>query len=633
MNPGRNDPCSCGSGKKYKNCCLGKVDSQLTFPPSIECDRLIALSNAGHHAELENRAHELVKRYPTSGFVWKLLGESQYLQGKTALLALQKAAEFLPGDADAHNNLGLVLTDLGRFDEALASFRRALKIKPDDARTNNNLGIVLLDLGQLNDAAECFSHALKIKPDYAKAYFNLGNVLRDLGQFEDAAVNYRRAIQLKPDYAIAHVNLGTVLRELGKQADALKSYRNALEIDPGCADAISGRGQICLDNGELVEAETLFRRALMIKPDNLEVRFSLASVKKTKVGDENLAALKAMEVYAQNSTSFMSNKNAILLHFALGKCYDDIGEYDRAFPHFAEGCKLKRATLRYDAGQLTQHFSDIIRIFDRKTIDRLRGGGNPSRLPIFVLGMPRSGTTLTEQIIASHPDVHGAGELPILPRISQYNSTEPGTPFPNNILALDQQGLAIMAESYLSELHRLSPDALHITDKVPTNFCAIGLIHLMLPNAKIIHVNRNPVDTCFSCYTQLFSGQSQSQTYDLAELGRYYVDYSRLMEHWRSVLPADAFLDVKYEDIVADQETLARHIIGFCGLEWDDACIDFHKNKRSVHTASVSQVRQPIYQSSVARWRHYEKFLGPLLEALGGLHHENEPDDGFVHNE
>jgi hypothetical protein len=232
--------------------------------------------------------------------------------------------------------------------------------------------------------------------------------------------------------------------------------------------------------------------------------------------------------------------------------------------------------------------------------------------------MPRSGTTLTEQIIASHPDVHGAGELPDLMAIAQRDAAGTGAVFPNNILALDQPRLGTWAAEYVAGLQRRAPDARHITDKMPANFMAIGLIHVMLPNAKIIHVSRNPVDTCLSCFMQLFSS-GQQQSYELSELGKYYVDYARLMEHWRNVLPAGAFLDVQYEDIVAEQETQARRMIAFCGLDWDDACIDFHKNERSIRTASKSQVRQPIYKSSVERWRPYEKFLGPLLDALGDL--------------
>jgi hypothetical protein len=311
----------------------------------------------------------------------------------------------------------------------------------------------------------------------------------------------------------------------------------------------------------------------------------------------------------------MPNQQAIHFHFALGKCLEDLGDHDRAFPHFIEGCKLKRSSINYDSAQMTRRFNDVMRVFDRATIARLRGGGNPSAVPLFVLGMPRSGTTLLEQIIASHPEVHGAGEITDLLKIAWKS---PDSAYPGNILALDQATLSKWGDDYVAGLRKRAPDAPHITNKMPENFVFIGLIHLMLPNARIIHVNRNPVDTCLSCFKTLFNS-GLDHTYDLAELGQYYVDYARLMDHWRDVLPAGAFLDVQYEDIVADQETQARRLIDFCGLEWNDACINFHKHKRSVRTASLAQVRQPIYKSSVERWRAYEKYLGPLLDALGDL--------------
>ena len=370
--------------------------------------------------------------------------------------------------------------------------------------------------------------------------------------------------------------------------------------------------------GDMAEAERLFKRALEIQPDNFDARFALVEVKKVVAEDENFAVLVSQAALVRSGKLPMLHQKKISLHFALGKCFDDIKNYERAFMHFNEGCKLKRATIAYDPQQTTEYFADIMRIMDRPTIQRLCGGSDPSAVPIFVLGMPRSGTTLTEQIIASHPDVHGAGELPYMLAILQRDVNGEGAVYPYTIPKLQQADLAKWAEDYISALHRLAPDAQRITDKMPKNFIAIGLIHAMLPNAKIIHVNRSPVDTCLSCYTQQFTKQ-QEHTYDLAELGRYYSDYARLMEHWRKVLPAGAFLDVQYEDIVADLNKQARHIIAFCGLEWNDSCIDFYKNKRSIHTASVTQVRQPIYTSAVERWRNYEKFLDPLLDALGDL--------------
>ncbi|MDD5299166.1 MAG: tetratricopeptide repeat protein [Gallionella sp.] len=668
MKPGRNDPCICGSGKKYKKCC-GQPEPGLPVqsrqhrniaaqnslakgaaPAQDELNRLIALYNAGSYAELENRTYLLLDRYPDSGFTWKVLGVTLQMQGKDSLPALRKATELLPDDADAHYNLGNTLMMLGRLDEAEASYRcalriqpdyvdayynlgntlrnmgrigeaeasyrQALRIKPDYAEVYSNLGNVMLEQGRLAEAEASYRQALRIKPDYAAAHYNLGNFLHDRSRLDEAEASFRRVLQIKPDYADAHSNLGNVLQDMGRLAEAEASYRRALQNKPDHAEAYSNLGNTLLELGRIAEAEASHRHALEIKPDFVEGRFNFTLAKKAKAGDENLVALEAAEEAVRDGTATLSNKEAVYLHFALGKSYDDLGDYEKAFPHFLEGCKLKRATFGHDPDHASRLFAGIMRNLDAAAIDRLRGGGDPSNLPIFVLGMPRSGTTLTEQIIASHPEVHGAGELPDLIRIARRDID--GAAFPDNLRLFDQARLSAWGAEYVAGLQRRAPDARRITDKMPENFLVVGLIHLMLPNAKIIHVNRNPVDTCLSCFTKLFKHQHE-YTYDLAELGRYYAGYARLMDHWRKVLPGGAFLDVRYEDLVADQEAQSRRIIGYCGLEWNDACIDFYNNKRPVSTASMAQVRQPMYKSSVERWRHYEKFLGPLLDALGEL--------------
>ncbi len=553
MKPGRNDPCPCGSGKKFKKCCQANAvapngSKHRAAPDPAELNQLVALFNAGRYQELESGARALVGRYTDSGLGWKILGAALQIQGKDSLHALHKAAELLPGDAVTHYNLGNILHERGRLNEAEASYRRALQVVPDGA----------------------------------DVHVNLGKTLQDMGRTGEAEASYRRALRIKPDHAEAHNNLGETLME----------------------------------SGRLDEAEASLRRALQIRPDYIKVRLSLASVRKVKADDENLAALLAAEEAARNSATSLHGEDAMCLHFALGKSYGDLGDPEKAFPHFLEGNRLKRATFDYRPERVAKHFAAIMRNFDAATPDRLRGGGDPSTLPIFVLGMPRSGTTLVEQIIASHPDVHGAGELPDLTAILQQEVA--GAVFPHNLHALEPEHLAAWGAAYVAGLQRRAPEARRITDKMPANFLALGLIHLMLPKAKIIHVKRNPADTCLSCFTTLFS-HGQHHTYDLAELGRYYADYERLMEYWRRVLPDGAFLEVQYEDVVADQEAQARRIIDYCGLVWNDACIDFHKNGRAVSTASMAQVRQPIYKSSVDRWRPYGKFLGPLFDALGDL--------------
>lgn len=317
---------------------------------------------------------------------------------------------------------------------------------------------------------------------------------------------------------------------------------------------------------------------------------------------------------ARDKSGFAIDKQ-ISLHYALGKAYDDLGEFKKAFPHFSEGSRLKREGLEFSSEAESHNIDKLIEWFTVDRFKQLQGAGLNDRTPIFILGMPRSGTTLTEQIIASHPLVHGAGELKNLLALVQSKVNEDGLGFPSNLKGLSKEDIHEWAEKYLTLLRQHSSDALRITDKMPANYLALGFIPLMFPNAKIIHVKRNPIDTCISCFTRLFN-RHQDATYDLKELGAHYRNYVRLMDHWKIMLPADCFLEVEYEDIVCDIKNQAQRLIEWIGLDWDEACLDFYKNKRSIRTASLTQVRQPIYSSSVGRWRHYEEFLAPLLQEL-----------------
>jgi sulfotransferase family protein len=312
------------------------------------------------------------------------------------------------------------------------------------------------------------------------------------------------------------------------------------------------------------------------------------------------------------------------LDFALGKAYSDLKDYPRAFAHLLAGNAAKRATISYDETSIFALFDRIEATFTRELIAKKAGSGDPSSLPIFVIGMPRSGTTLVEQIIASHPMVHGAGELQAFNDVilALRGPNGDAIPYPNFVPSLDASALQQIGARYLSAVRKLAPSGERVTDKMPSNYYFAGLIHLALPNAKIIHTVRNPVDTCLSCFSKLFTAE-QNHTYDLAELGRYYKRYERLMAHWRRVLPAQCILDVRYEDVVADLEGQARRIIAYCALPWDERCLSFHKTDRAVRTASASQVRLPIYKGAVGRWRAYEKQLGPLLSALGVAVPEN----------
>jgi tetratricopeptide (TPR) repeat protein len=532
-------------------------------------------------------------------------------QHDTALDWYRKAVATNPNYLESLNNLGALLLEEDRIAEATDALTQALRLHPNYAESVCNMGGIHLAQEHNEAALNHFQRALALRPIYIEAQMGLAKALQALENLPEAELAALHALQLDPENVKAHTLMAGIHAENSRPDQAEAAYLRALELAPDNDDALLGLGHLCTENGQLERADELFQKSLSLKPDNLAAHIHLVQLKKVGDADANFAALREHE---KNDFDLSENRK-MSLHFALGKCYDDTRNYDQAFPHFLAGCKIKHTKLDYVPASTTAQFSTLQNIFSKAYIDSLRGSGNPSARPIFVLGMPRSGTTLTEQIIASHPDVHGAGELPELLRIAHRKTAPTINTYPENMHHLNRHMLATWGTEYVDSLQAKAPNAVRITDKMPANFLLVPLIHLMLPNAKIIHVNRNPVDTCLSCFTRLFH-RKQEHTYDLSELGRYYADYARMMAHWRTVLPADAFLDVHYEDIVANQETQARRLLDYCDLEWDEHCLDFHKTQRQIRTASVTQVRQPIYTTSDERWRAYEKFLEPLLDAL-----------------
>lgn len=532
----------------------------------------------------------------------------------TAAACYRQALAVQPDYLDALSNLAAVLLEQEQPDTAEAYVLRALDINPHYAEALCNLGLIRLKQERIAEADGLLVRSLQIRPGYPETMLGLAAVYRDQDRMEDAIALLNQCVQLHPDRAAAWCQYGALSMERGNAEEARAAYERALTIDASSSMALTGLGNLCLEQGKMEDAQRLLEQAIAIAPDDLGARFHLVQARKVSAGEANLQALEAL---LPRAASFSSEK-AISLHYALGKAYDDLKDWDRAFPHFLEGARLKRAKLQYSARDDAARVQRLISLTSREFLDSLRGGGDPSQTPVFVLGMPRSGTTLTEQIIASHPQVHGAGELSDLIHMLHGHPSvaRNSIPFPENLTSLNTVSAGAMGAEYVRRLQARAPDAPRITDKMPANYLALGLIPALLPNARIIHVMRNPVDTCLSCFTRLFN-RHQDATYDLYELGQHYANYARLMQHWREVLPASTFLDVQYESIVADMEGQARRLIDWVGLPWDDVCLDFHNNTRSVRTASVTQVRQPIYTSSIERWRNYEKFLGPLLEGLG----------------
>jgi tetratricopeptide (TPR) repeat protein len=530
-----------------------------------------------------------------------------------ALASYDRALAVRPDYAEAVYNRGNTLKALQRFDEALASYDKALVIKPDYAEALNNRANILRKLKRFDEALASYDKALFIKPDYAEALNNRANILRELKRFDEALASNDKALVIKPTLAEVLNNRGNILRELNRFGEALASYDKALVVKPGYAEALNNRGMVLKELGRLPEARQASEQAIQFAPRNATYYRALGDLRRYGAGDPLVAA---MEELARDVS--LSVEDRIELHFALAKAYEDLDRSADAFGQLLAGNALKRRQIAYDEAATLRHLKCIREVFKPEMIPALHDVGESSSAPVFIVGMPRSGSTLVEQILASHPQVFGAGELKYFgTAVANLCKTENGYPaFPEFVPSMPGEQFRQLGENYLADIKRLAPKAARITDKMPLNYIYVGLIHVALPNASIIHTIRDPVDTCISCFSKLFV-EGNDPTYELAELGRYYRHYEALMEHWHRVLPPGRILDVRYEDVVANLESAARRIVAHCGLEWDGRCLAFHQTERPVRTASATQVRQPIYKSSVGRRSRYEPFLAPLLTELG----------------
>lgn len=530
-----------------------------------------------------------------------------------AIAAHKEALRLKPTYGDGYNNLGTVLRDLKRFREADENYRKALSLKPRDPAILNNLALSATQQKRFDDALALLSSSAAIDPKNHETFNFLASLWIERKDLTKARSSVERALALKPDYAEAFNVLGRITFEEGRTAEAVELYRKALALKPDLADAFNNLGNSLKELGKFDEAREAYLAALAIDPRSTAVFVNLADARKFQPDDPYIAQMEALILDPD-----CSDEERTQLHFALGKAYGDLKEHTQSIQHLIAGGALKRKEVPYDEPTMMALFERIKTVFTRDLVRRNGGLGDPSSLPVLIVGMPRSGTTLVEQILSSHPKVFGAGELPDLAAVIGTVHAYGGQPipYPEFVPTMGPQQLRQFGASYVARLRQRSATAERITDKLPANFLYAGLAHLAMPNARFIHVKRNPVDTCVSCFSKLFTGE-QAHTYDLAELGRYYRAYDALMAHWRRVLPPGVMLEVQYEEVVADIETQARRIVAHVGLDWDEACLAFYENDRPIRTASATQVRQPIYNTSVGRWRAYGDLLEPLLAALG----------------
>jgi tetratricopeptide (TPR) repeat protein len=644
--PGRNDPCPCGSGKKYKKCC-GLKEAEAVSPPVLaehdsptagQIEHLAALFAEGKLAELAQGASALLRSYPEAGILWKLLGLAQRRLGANAVEALKRAALLLPGDAEvwnlmgsalrdageldnaetsylhalklrpdfaeAHCNLGLTLCDLGRAGEGEVHCRRALVLKPHFVIALNNLGLALREQGKLDEALASYQEALRLQPGLAELHHNVGNVFEEQNRFDEAAASYRRATELNPRYFSAYVNVARMMRRQGDNPGAAQLCAEVLKAEPGFGPALMLEYELHADAGRFDAAEAALRLVDAASPSYPDAWGGIPYLRKMRQEDGDWLA-GARELVARR----LSPRAESLLRFAMGKYFDDIGACDEAFDSYRRAHELARSFgITYKKQAQQPAIDTLLHAFGQDWMARRRGTANISAKPILVVGMPRSGTSLVEQILASHPAVFGAGELDFWRDESQAllaSGEEVG-----------DEALGACARRYLHLLEQLAPEASRVVDKMPGNFLYLGLIHGAFPNARVIHMQRDPIDTCLSIYFQRL-GVGHPYANDLDDLAHAYRMYRYTMAQWEAVLPKESILHLPYEALVSDQEIWTRKLLEFVDLPWDPRCLDFHLQQREVGTASNWQVRQKMNKSAVERWRRYEKHIAPLLALRG----------------
>lgn len=643
-------------------------------------DDIFRLIDSGQLEQAEHECRSMLVKHPQDVNIIGLHGAVLLKLGRTdeAGIALQKAITLKPEFAKPHEDLGRLFLIRNEPDEAARHFSQAIRLDDSQASAYGGLASALAQLGRRKEAEAAHQQFMELSPvaatllevdrllhdgDTAEAeqrcnellrrepgntqvlrmlariasvderyvvaeqllrriialspneyspQMELGRFLVEQSRFPEAIEMYELATTLNESNADNFRLLGDALAVVGRSADALTAYQHALRLYPEDTHSLAGQGHMLRITGNSDDAIASYEKCTVVQPGFGDAWWSLASLKDYRLSDEQVQT-----IHKQIASGDPGTDSEIAMRFALARAAEERGEYVAAWQDYSRGNSLKRESISHDPEQTERMHDAIIKQFSSDFLGHKTPAADSMHTPVFILGMPRSGSTLIEQILASHSMVEGAGELPHVIMLSSTLGRQrlDGLRYPEAMSDLTQEQLEALGKAYVyhSGVHR-QLELPYFTDKMPANFSHIGLIHMMLPKAKIIDVRRHPLGTCLANYRQLYA-QGKNQTYDLVELAEYYLEYRRMMDHWQEVLPGRV-LQVNYEEVVADLDGQVRRLLDYCGLLWEDACLDFHKNTRPVNTASAEQVRLPIYTDAIDFWKHYELQLEPTRKIL-----------------
>jgi len=600
---------------------LSEAEEQLRFALSLDPDFPQLHEDLGSVLAMQKRFEEAIPELeraiqlqPKLPLAHKKLGQALVKVGRGED-ADDAFRVYLDSDSNrATITKGVEHLNAKRTDEAIEVFRAALKDNPDDVNAMRFLAGAYRQAEKNPDDVEALlRRATQTAPDFIDAWISLGSVLQERFKYMDAISAYSKATELEPDNALAWAGLGGAYSIAMYPEKSAEAFTKAIALNPNVPNALTGYGHVLKTLGDQAGALEAYRAAIKARPGFGEVYWSMANLKIFKFEEEEMRAM-----VQQLERDDLEEETVIHFHFALGKAFEDKNNYDQAWHHYTTGNQRRRMTVEHEALEMEIRHTAIKTVYNKEFLQERSGHGCDAPDPIFIVGLPRSGSTLVEQILASHSQVEGTSELPVLGKLStsigQYRTD--GISYPEAAIDLRNRDWRAYGQQYIedSQRHRLT-DKPFFTDKLPNNFPHIGLIHLILPNAKIINARRHPFDTCLGAYKQLFAS-GQNFTYDILDLAHYYEMYDAMMKHWYEVLPGRV-LDVHYEETVTDLESQVRRILDHCGLPFEQDCVDFHLSDRAVKTASSEQVRQPIYTGAMGTWRRYEKYLGLWQEQLG----------------